>query len=124
MSRAIFTLLAVKKKSTFLRKINGKSLRFWKKWSEKERCNSSLDKVFLSFFFIWIIKLFFFFPSPSYTIDRSSDKKRQFRIDQNGVVRIQRTLDREETPRHQVKILAIDDGKSLKVAFSYLNNDI
>lgn len=94
-----------------------------KKWSEKERCNSSLDKVFLSFFFIWIIKFFLFF-SYSYTIDRSSDKKRQFRIDQNGVVRIQRTLDREETPRHQVKILAIDDGKSLEVVFSYLNNDI
>ena len=46
----------------------------------------------------------------SYQIDRSSDKRRQFTIDQGGVVKIQRMLDREETPRHQVKILAIDDG--------------
>ncbi|XP_055930144.1 neural-cadherin-like isoform X5 [Argiope bruennichi] len=56
----------------------------------------------------------------SYTIDRSSDKKRQFRIDQNGVVRIQRTLDREETPRHQVKILAIDDGAPPRTATATL----
>uniref|UniRef100_T1DFT0 Putative cadherin n=1 Tax=Cupiennius salei TaxID=6928 RepID=T1DFT0_CUPSA len=56
----------------------------------------------------------------SYTIDRSSDKKRQFRIDQNGVVRIQRTLDREETPRHQVKILAIDDGTPPRTATATL----
>lgn len=46
----------------------------------------------------------------SYAIDRSSDKKRQFRIEQDGTVKIQRMLDREETPRHQVKILAVDDG--------------
>ncbi|XP_076325233.1 neural cadherin isoform X1 [Tachypleus tridentatus] len=47
----------------------------------------------------------------SYTIDRSSDKRRQFRIGKDGVVSIQRKLDREDTPRHQVKILAIDDGE-------------
>ncbi len=46
----------------------------------------------------------------SYAIDRSSDKKRQFTIAQDGTVKIQRMLDREETPRHQVKILAVDDG--------------
>lgn len=37
-----------------------------------------------------------------YTIDRSSDRKRQFSIDKDGTVSIQRSLDREETPRHQV----------------------
>ncbi|XP_063984429.1 neural-cadherin isoform X1 [Diachasmimorpha longicaudata] len=46
----------------------------------------------------------------SYAIDRSSDRKRQFHINENGTVTIQRSLDREETPRHQIKILAIDDG--------------
>lgn len=39
----------------------------------------------------------------SYAIDRSSDRKRQFHINENGTVTIQRSLDREETPRHQVK---------------------
>lgn len=38
----------------------------------------------------------------SYAIDRSSDRKRQFHINENGTVTIQRSLDREETPRHQV----------------------
>lgn len=38
----------------------------------------------------------------SYSIDRSSDRKRQFFINENGTVSIQRSLDREETPRHQV----------------------
>lgn len=37
-----------------------------------------------------------------YSIDRSSDRKRQFSINENGTVSIQRSLDREETPRHQV----------------------
>ncbi|KAI5742124.1 hypothetical protein M8J77_003534, partial [Diaphorina citri] len=46
----------------------------------------------------------------SFSIDRSSDRKRQFLINPEGTVSIQRQLDREETPRHQVKILAIDDG--------------
>jgi len=46
----------------------------------------------------------------SYAIDRASDRRRQFSINQNGTVTIQRQLDREDTPRHQVKILAIDDG--------------
>lgn len=39
----------------------------------------------------------------SYAIDRVSDRRRQFRINQEGTVSIQRQLDREETPRHQVR---------------------
>lgn len=46
----------------------------------------------------------------TYHIDRSSDRKRQFQIDQDGIIRIQRVLDREDIPRHNVKILAVDDG--------------
>lgn len=38
----------------------------------------------------------------SFAIDRSSDRKRQFLINPEGTVTIQRHLDREETPRHQV----------------------
>ncbi|KAF5298417.1 hypothetical protein FQR65_LT01195 [Abscondita terminalis] len=56
----------------------------------------------------------------SYAIDRSSDRKRQFSINQEGTVSIQRSLDREETPRHQVKILAIDDGVPPKTATATL----
>ncbi|XP_076394562.1 neural-cadherin isoform X3 [Megachile rotundata] len=55
-----------------------------------------------------------------YTIDRSSDRKRQFSINETGTVSIQRSLDREETPRHQVKILAIDDGIPPKTATATL----
>ncbi|XP_022647325.1 neural-cadherin-like isoform X4 [Varroa destructor] len=56
----------------------------------------------------------------SYQIDRSSDKRRQFTISSSGVVKIQRPLDREETPRHQVKILAIDDGTPARTATATL----
>ncbi|XP_073987911.1 neural cadherin isoform X3 [Rhodnius prolixus] len=56
----------------------------------------------------------------SFAIDRSSDRKRQFLINQEGTVTIQRQLDREETPRHQVKILAIDDGVPPKTATATL----
>ncbi|XP_043276745.1 neural-cadherin isoform X3 [Venturia canescens] len=56
----------------------------------------------------------------SYSIDRSSDRKRQFFINENGTVSIQRSLDREETSRHQVKILAIDDGIPPKTATATL----
>nr|XP_018903845.1 PREDICTED: neural-cadherin isoform X4 [Bemisia tabaci] len=56
----------------------------------------------------------------SFAIDRSSDRRRQFAINQEGVVTIQRPLDREETPRHQVKILAIDDGIPPKTATATL----
>lgn len=43
----------------------------------------------------------------SFAIDRSSDRKRQFLINQEGTVTIQRQLDREETPRHQVSCLLL-----------------
>ncbi|CAG0914580.1 unnamed protein product, partial [Notodromas monacha] len=56
----------------------------------------------------------------SYAIDRSSDRRRQFSINDDGTVTIQRALDREETPRHQVKILAIDDGDPPKTATATL----
>lgn len=46
-----------------------------------------------------------------YSIDRASDKKRQFKINQSGVVTVQRPLDRETTSRHDIRILATDDGK-------------
>ncbi len=38
----------------------------------------------------------------SFAIDRSSDRRRQFLINPEGTVTIQRHLDREDTPRHQV----------------------
>ncbi|XP_064079326.1 neural-cadherin-like isoform X1 [Macrobrachium nipponense] len=56
----------------------------------------------------------------SYAIDRASDRRRQFSIDSSGTVKIQRTLDREENPRHSVKILAIDDGLPAKTATATL----
>lgn len=56
----------------------------------------------------------------SYAIDRTSDRQRQFSITQEGTVTIQRQLDREVTPRHQVKILAIDDGIPPKTATATL----
>nr|BAD91055.1 Af2-cadherin [Artemia franciscana] len=56
----------------------------------------------------------------SYAIDRASDRRRQFFINTNGTVTIQRSLDREDLPRHQVKILAIDDGIPTKTATATL----
>ncbi|KAG8223170.1 hypothetical protein J437_LFUL000336 [Ladona fulva] len=56
----------------------------------------------------------------SYAIDRTSDRRRQFAISKEGTVSIQRSLDREDTPRHQVKILAIDDGVPPKTATATL----
>ena len=44
-----------------------------------------------------------------YFIDRSSDRRRQFAISEDGTVSIQRELDRETTPSHQIKILAVDE---------------
>ncbi|XP_045127513.1 neural-cadherin-like isoform X1 [Portunus trituberculatus] len=55
-----------------------------------------------------------------YAIDRTSDRRRQFAIDGAGTVKIQRSLDREENPRHSVKILAIDDGTPAKTATATL----
>ena len=44
-----------------------------------------------------------------YEIDRSSDRRRQFAIAEDGTVSIQRQLDRETSPAHQIKILGIYD---------------
>lgn len=56
----------------------------------------------------------------TYAIDRASDKKRQFSINQDGAVLVQRVLDREESVRHEVKILAIDDGEPRRTATATL----
>lgn len=50
----------------------------------------------------------------TYYIDRASDRKRQFKINQDGVVSIQRKLDREVQPRHVIKIVGVDDGNPPK----------
>jgi hypothetical protein len=47
----------------------------------------------------------------TYAIDRASDRRRQFAISEDGTVTIQRALDRETVPTHQVKILAIGESK-------------
>nr|CAH0107911.1 unnamed protein product [Daphnia galeata] len=56
----------------------------------------------------------------SFAIDRATDRRRQFAINQNGIVTIQRHLNRDDTPRHQVRILAIDDGVPPKTATATL----
>lgn len=38
----------------------------------------------------------------TYSIDRSTDRKRQFRIDKEGTITVQRKLDREKSTRHEV----------------------
>lgn len=46
-----------------------------------------------------------------YSIDRSTDKRKQFLIHpRSGQVTINRPLDREEQPRMSIKIIATDDG--------------
>lgn len=56
----------------------------------------------------------------SYVIDRATDRKRQFSISQDGVVMVQRALDREEATRHELHILAIDDGQPRRTATATL----
>ncbi|XP_065357962.1 putative neural-cadherin 2 isoform X1 [Calliphora vicina] len=46
----------------------------------------------------------------SYKLVRSSNRKRQFAISDKGAISIQRSLDRETNERHQLEILAVDDG--------------
>ena len=62
--------------------------------------------------------------SPHYlTISQFSnfaDRRRQFAITADGTVSIQRQLDRETSPAHQIKILAIDDGDPPKTATATL----
>nr|CAD7430770.1 unnamed protein product [Timema monikensis] len=55
-----------------------------------------------------------------YSIVRTSDRRRQFCIDHEGTVAVQRSLDRENTPRHEVKILAVDEGVPPKTATATL----
>lgn len=56
-----------------------------------------------------------------YAIDRSSDREKNFSIDQlRGYVKIQRMLDRESVSRHNVKVFAIDDGIPSKTATASL----
>ena len=55
-----------------------------------------------------------------YEIDRSSDRRRQFAIAEDGTVSIQRQLDRETSPAHQIKILGmISHKKSLITIFGH-----
>ena len=52
----------------------------------------------------------------SYSIDKASDKNRHFHIDNSGRVKLQRHLDREVNPIHEVRVLAVDDGIPAKTA--------
>lgn len=57
-----------------------------------------------------------------FSIDRSSNKRKQFAINpETGVVTVQRPLDREEQARMLVKILATDDGIPQRTAVATLN---
>jgi hypothetical protein len=56
----------------------------------------------------------------TYLINRTSDRHRQFSINSEGVVTVQRELDRETTPRHDLEILAIDDGTPPRTATASL----
>ncbi|XP_066968170.1 neural-cadherin-like [Macrobrachium rosenbergii] len=56
----------------------------------------------------------------TYLIDRASNKQRHFHIDSSGSVTIQRPLDRETTPYHVMKILAVDDGTPAMTATNML----
>nr|CAD7597146.1 unnamed protein product [Timema genevievae] len=55
-----------------------------------------------------------------YSIVRTSDRRRQFCIDHEGTVAVQRSLDRENTPKHEVKILAVDEDVPPKTATATL----
>ena len=60
----------------------------------------------------------------SYAIDRSSNRKRQFKISQDGTVTVQRALDREDTRTHEIKILATDDGVPVKTTTATLTINV
>ncbi|XP_047002770.1 neural-cadherin-like [Schistocerca americana] len=55
-----------------------------------------------------------------YLVDHSLDPMRHFNVDQNGTVVIQRQLDREKTPLHEVHVLAVDDGIPAKTSTATL----
>ncbi|EAA14580.4 AGAP009717-PA, partial [Anopheles gambiae str. PEST] len=56
----------------------------------------------------------------TYSINRATDRKRQFAIDQEGKVTIQRELDREAMAKHSLEILATDDGVPPRTASAIL----
>lgn len=56
----------------------------------------------------------------SYMINRTSDRHRQFAINADGIVTIQRPLDRETSARHDLEVLAIDDGTPPRTATASL----
>lgn len=56
----------------------------------------------------------------TYLINRTSDRHRQFHINSDGIVSIQRPLDRETSARHDLQILAIDDGTPQRTATASL----
>lgn len=56
----------------------------------------------------------------TYMINRTTDRHRQFSINSEGVVGIQRPLDREASARHDLEILAIDDGLPQRTATASL----
>lgn len=56
----------------------------------------------------------------TYLINRTSDRHRQFAINPDGQVTIQRPLDRETSARHDLEILAIDDGYPARTATASL----
>ena len=56
----------------------------------------------------------------TYSINRATDRKRQFAIDQEGTVTIQRELDREAMAKHSLEILATDDGVPPRTASAIL----
>lgn len=58
----------------------------------------------------------------TYSIDRSTDRRKQFAINpKTGVVTVQRGLDREEQPKKLIKILALDDGVPQRQASATLS---
>lgn len=56
----------------------------------------------------------------SYKLVRASNRKRQFAISDKGAISIQRSLDRETNERHQLQILATDDGSTPRTATAVL----
>lgn len=60
----------------------------------------------------------------TYSINRTTDRNRQFSIAQDGNVSIQRKLDRETKPVHHLEILATDDGNPPKTATASLTVNV
>lgn len=60
----------------------------------------------------------------TYTINRNTDRHRQFSINQDGVVTIQRELDRETIDVHNLEILAVDDGAPKRTATASLTVNV